>query len=70
MTIRRGSTCAVIFAGVAAGLPGPARAAGALLEGDYTFDGGGITHPGHATTCSPSCPCSHIEAPAKPVSLA
>ena len=62
MTITRGLG-SVIFAGVAAvALAGPARA-NPIFEGDYTFAGGDITRPWHATSCGLAYPCTHIDAP-------
>jgi hypothetical protein len=63
MTIRSALSSAVIFAGVAAALAGPARADQAIFEGDYTFTGGGVTRPWHATPCGVGYPCTHIDAP-------
>jgi hypothetical protein len=53
----------VMFAGVAVvALAAPAWA-NPSFEGDYTFTGGGITRPWHATSCGLAYPCSHIDAP-------
>src|ERR1700730_3998149 len=65
MTITRGLTSAVIFAGVAVGLAGPAWAdpapPGIFEGGNYTYTGAGITRPWIATSCGTGC--THIEAP-------
>src|ERR1700676_1677700 len=66
MTISRGLSSAVIFAGVAAGLAGPAWAdpATPAIEGNYAYTGAGITRPWNATSCGVGC--THIEAPPVP----
>jgi hypothetical protein len=64
MTMRRGVSSAVIFAGVAVGLAGPVGADPGIFEGYYTYAGGGVTRPWIATSCGTGC--SHVEAPQIP----